>query len=70
MDVGRLLNMIVNMVLRRVIGGAMNAGMRRMGGAQKPRRDMTDAERAGADQAAASQKRMKDLAKISRRFWR
>ncbi len=70
MDIGRLLNMIVNMVLRRVIGGAMNAGMRRLSGPQKPRRAMTDAERAGADQAAASQKRMRDLAKISRRFWR
>ena len=70
MDVGRLLNMVVNMVVRRAIGGAMNAGLRRLGGASKPRSTMTDAERAGADQAAASQKRMKDLAKITRRFWR
>lgn len=70
MDVGRLVTMVMNMVLRRVMSGAINAGMRRMGGPQKPRRDMTDAERASADQAAASQKRMKDLAKISRRFWR
>ena len=60
----RLIRMIVNMLLRRGINGAIG----RVAGPAKHRRDMTPAERAQADAARTAAARARQAARLSRRL--
>jgi hypothetical protein len=64
MDFGRLLQMVLNMVLRRSI----NTAIRHTAAKGKAPKDMTPAERDQARQARALAKRARQAARITRRL--
>ncbi|OYU18772.1 MAG: hypothetical protein CFE34_08920 [Rhodobacteraceae bacterium PARR1] len=64
----RLIQMIINMVMRRGIDMAMNKGADLMVGRGKSPEEMTPEERMQAKQGRQAAKRMKQAMKIGRRF--
>ena len=71
MDWNRLLQGIGGRLLRQALGMAMKRGMDRIGGTRaKGKGQMTEAERRKHAQSAETQKRLNDLMRIGRRFWR
>jgi hypothetical protein len=48
----------------------MQKGMERMTGPEKPRHQMTPEEREGQRRAKETQKRLNQVMKVGRRFWK
>lgn len=70
MDLNRLLQGVGGRLLRQFLGKAMKEGINRMGKTPgTPGRADPDARRR-AQQTKDTQKRMSDLMKLGRRFWR
>lgn len=70
MDWNRLLQGIGGRLLRQALGQIMLAGVKRLGGPAKPRKQMTPAERSAHDRNAQMQQRLDQVMKVGRRFWR
>jgi hypothetical protein len=70
MDWNRLLQGVGGRLLRQAIGVLMKEGINRMSGSGKPKRDMTPEERARHARSSESQKRLGQIMKVGRRFWR
>ncbi len=71
MDLNRLLQGVGGRLLRQFLGKAMRGGMNRMGTGNGPDQGQSPEDaRRRAQQTKATQKRMNDLMKIGRRFWR
>ena len=62
------MNRIVSMVLRRLLGRAMNKGIERAAGGGKAREEMTPEERQQARMARQSAKRARQAARLARRL--
>lgn len=70
MDLNRLLQGMGGRLLRQLLGTAMKEGINRMGKTKGDEGMSKDDIRRRAQQTNATQKRMNDLMKIGRRFWR
>ncbi len=70
MDLNRLLQGVGGRLLRQFLGKAMRQGINRMGKTGGDAPLSRDDARRRAQQTGATQKRMNDLMKIGRRFWR
>ncbi|MCZ8333606.1 MAG: hypothetical protein O9328_05030 [Rhodobacteraceae bacterium] len=71
MDWNRLLQGMGGRLLRQALGMAMKHGLDRIGGAPaKEKSQMTEAERRHHAKSAETQKRVKDIMRVGRRFWR
>ncbi|MBD1205778.1 MAG: hypothetical protein O9292_11865 [Rhodobacteraceae bacterium] len=71
MDWNRLLQGMGGRLLRQALGMAMKHGLDRIGGAPaKDKGQMTEAERRHHAKSAETQKRVKDIMRVGRRFWR
>lgn len=70
MDLNRLLQGVGGRLLRQLLGTAMKEGFNRMGKTRAGDPLSKDDSRRRAQQTNATQKRMNDLMKIGRRFWR
>lgn len=70
MDWNRLLQGMGGRLLRQALGIAMKHGVDRIGGGPKPKGEMTDAERRHHAKSAETQKRLQQMMRIGRRFWR
>lgn len=70
MDLNRLLQGVGGRLLRQFLGKAMREGINRMGKSGGDPTLSKDDTRRRAQQTNATQKRMNDLMKIGRRFWR
>lgn len=68
MDWNRLLQGIGGRLLRQALGVLMQKGVERMGGPDKPRHEMTQADREGQRRTKETQKRLNQVMKIGRRF--
>lgn len=68
MDWNRLLQGIGGRLLRQALGVLMQKGVERMGGPDKPRHEMTQADREGLRRTKETQKRLNQVMKIGRRF--
>jgi len=66
----RLLNMILNIFLRRVINTGINKGINHFAGKGKPAAQMTPQEREQAAKGQDLQKRARQAARITRRLGR
>lgn len=64
----RLIQMVINTVLRRFMNQVVNRGVDHFAGKGKPPAEMTEAERAQARSAKEAAKRAKDIAKMVRRI--
>lgn len=70
MDWNRLLQGMGGRLLRQFLGTAMKHGLDRIGGPGKPKDQMTEAERQHHAKSAETQKRVKEVMRVGRRFWR
>lgn len=70
LDWNRVLQGIGGRLLRQALGMAMKHGVDRIGGPPKPKGEMTETERHSHAKSAETQKRMKQLLRVGRRFWR
>ncbi|MEN9411034.1 MAG: hypothetical protein RL216_3008 [Pseudomonadota bacterium] len=70
MDWNRLLQGMGGRLLRQGLGLLMREGVKRIGGPQKPKAQMTPQERAHRDRSGQMQQRLEQAMKIGRRFWR
>jgi hypothetical protein len=70
MDLNRILQMIINTVLRRAVNGAVNGGINYFSGRGKSAADMTPEEKAQAAKGQDIAKRAKQVAKLTRRIGR
>jgi hypothetical protein len=70
MDLNRLLQGIGGRLLRQFLGSAMKKGINRMGKTPGDAGMTKQDARRRAQETNATQKRMNDLMKIGRRFWR
>lgn len=70
MDWSKLLQGIGGRLLRQALGMAMKEGVKRIGGPAKPKGQMTQAERDHHARSAETQKRINQVMKVGRRFWR
>jgi len=70
MDWNRLLQGIGGRLFRQAIGLLMQKGVERMTGPEKPRHEMTQEEREAQRRAKETQKRLAQMMKVGRRFWR
>lgn len=70
MDWNRLLQGMGGRLLRQGIGMLMQKGIERMTGPGKPRNEMTREEREGERRARETQKRINQVMKVGRRFWK
>jgi len=70
MDLNRLLQGVGGRLLRQLLGAAVKKGINRMGNTPGDSGMTKHDARRRADQTNATQKRMNDLMKIGRRFWR
>lgn len=70
MDLNRLLQGVGGRLLRQFLGKAMREGINRMGKTNADPTLSKEDTRRRAQQTNATQKRMNDLMKIGRRFWR
>lgn len=70
MDLNRLINMIVNIFLRRAVNSGINKGMGLFAAKGKPAPQMTPQERQQAAKGRDLQKRARQAAKITRRLGR
>ncbi len=69
MDLTKLLQMIVNTLLRRLISRGIDAGINKVSGsAKKPAQDLTPEEREQAKAARDLAKRARQAAKLTRRL--
>lgn len=64
----RILNMIISMFLRKVIGKGMDAGINYAVGRGKPAQDLTPEERAQSREAQIAAKRARQAASLARRI--
>jgi hypothetical protein len=70
MDINGLLKGIGGRLLRQAIGMLMREGVKRIGGSQKPKAQMTPQERAHQERSGQMQQRLEQAMKVGRRFWR
>lgn len=70
MDLNRLLQGVGGRLLRQFLGKAMKEGINRMGKTSGDRGRPDPDARRRAQQTKHTQKRMSDLMKLGRRFWR
>lgn len=70
MDWNRLIQGLGGRLLRQAIGILMKEGVKRIGGPQKPKGQMTQADREQQARSAETQKRVNQVIKVGRRFWR
>ncbi|MCZ8079544.1 MAG: hypothetical protein O9289_10210 [Rhodobacteraceae bacterium] len=70
MDLNRLLQGMGGRLLRQLLGTAVKKGLNRMGKSPGDAGMTKQDSRRRADQTKATQKRMNDLMKIGRRFWK
>jgi len=70
MDLNRLLQGVGGRLLRQLLGSAMKKGISRMGKSPNGTGLSKQDTHRRAQQTNATQKRMNDLMKIGRRFWR
>jgi hypothetical protein len=70
MDLNRLLQGVGGRLLRQLLGSAVKKGISRMGQSQGDMGMNKQDARRRAQETNATQKRMNDLMKIGRRFWR
>ena len=68
MDFNRLLQGLGGRLLRQAMGILMQKGIERMGGPEKPRHEMTQADREGKRRTKETQQRLNQVMKIGRRF--
>jgi hypothetical protein len=68
--IDRIVNMIVNQLLRRGVNTAINAGIKRASGKGKPAGQMTQADHAQGSTAREAAKRARQAARITRRLGR
>lgn len=68
MDLGKIVQMILNMVLRRAVNFGINKGIDAVAGKGKPAAQMTPEERKAAATSRAAVKRARQAAKITRRL--
>ena len=71
MDLNKLLQGVGGRLLRQMLGSLMKQGIERMGRPPaKGRSPLSDVERQKQARGAETQKRLKDIMRIGRRFWR
>lgn len=70
MDWNRLIQGLGGRLLQQAMGVLMKEGVKRMGGPQKPKYQMTQADREQQARTAETQKRLQQVMKVGRRFWR
>ena len=70
MDWNRLIQGIGGRLLRQAMGLLMKEGVKRIGGPQKPKGQMNPSEREQHARSAETQKRLQQVMKVGRRFWR
>lgn len=68
MDLGKIVQMILNMVLRRAVNFGITKGIDAVAGKGKPAAQMTEAERKAAATSRAAVKRARQAARITRRL--
>lgn len=68
MDLGKLLQMLGNMVLRALMRAGLRWGTDRLAGRGKPADQMSPAERQAAKQTRKAIKRARQAARITRRL--
>lgn len=66
MDWGKLLQGVGGRLLRQALGVAMKEGAKRMGGEQ----GRTPQDRSKTNQSRDTQKRLQQMMRIGRRFWK
>ena len=64
----RILNMVINMFLRKVIGKGVDAGINYAVGRGKPAQDLTPEEQAQTREAQVVAKRARQAASLARRL--
>lgn len=68
MDLSRILNMVINTVVRRLVGRGVDAGINYVAGRGKPATDLTPEELEQAREARAAAKRARQAAGLMRRI--
>lgn len=69
MDLNGVIRMVGGLVMRKLMGHAMNKGVNMAFGAEKPKAEMTGDERARHKAAKQQAKRLRQSMKIGRRLW-